>query len=544
MRILVITNLYPPHILGGYELGCEQIVNDLRRRGHEVAVLTSRSPELFNRDDAPFVRRSLTLWDMFLGHSTGTAFAAAKDFHARVIDINNVGELLRIQTETAFDLVYCFNLLGLGGLAIIDALNATGVPWAWHLMDRVPLSLLDEVKREVGVYFRMFADRTVRAQQTFVMSGNLAQELRQGRIAFSSPLAIVPGWAPDIQDCAGPVNQARSRRFVFVGTLCKEKGVDLILEALASMKSGNELASVDFYGRGMIEAYKNMARRLGVAREVHFFGAVPHRELMQKLPNYAALLFPTWEREPFGFVAFEAAAAGIVPIITRGCGASELLKDGVHCLKIRRSAEGIRNAMLKLARSPVQSSDIGLRARVYVREKYLLQSVVDEIEARLSRIRICGERLSKTKADQQMSLARAKYLACLPHIGSGQPSGAREGHVGEIDMSYRQVKHATRGYSRNWLTRLLRSGFMKLFKPAGIELLARHAQLERRLAVVEQRLASLFASSEPAGEVGRPSGADRHVDGGAAVPFGELRVVAMRSDDTDEVPERTPRSVP
>ena len=38
MKILVITNLYPPHFVGGYELGCRDVVEQLRRRGHTVWV--------------------------------------------------------------------------------------------------------------------------------------------------------------------------------------------------------------------------------------------------------------------------------------------------------------------------------------------------------------------------------------------------------------------------------------------------------------------------------------------------------------------------
>src|SRR6185312_5590282 len=41
MKILVVTNLYPPQHVGGYELGCRDVVEKLRGRGHEVRVLTS-----------------------------------------------------------------------------------------------------------------------------------------------------------------------------------------------------------------------------------------------------------------------------------------------------------------------------------------------------------------------------------------------------------------------------------------------------------------------------------------------------------------------
>ena len=57
MKILVVSNLYPPDFIGGYELGCRQAVDVLRDRGHEVRVLTStpRTPV----PAAPHVRRRL-----------------------------------------------------------------------------------------------------------------------------------------------------------------------------------------------------------------------------------------------------------------------------------------------------------------------------------------------------------------------------------------------------------------------------------------------------------------------------------------------------
>src|SRR6266496_6602900 len=48
MRLLIVTNLYPPYYVGGYELRCAQVAEALHRAGHEVIVLTSTyglSPE-------------------------------------------------------------------------------------------------------------------------------------------------------------------------------------------------------------------------------------------------------------------------------------------------------------------------------------------------------------------------------------------------------------------------------------------------------------------------------------------------------------------
>src|SRR3954469_20251061 len=41
MKLAVVSNLYPPLFIGGYEIGAALVVDELRRRGHDVRVLTA-----------------------------------------------------------------------------------------------------------------------------------------------------------------------------------------------------------------------------------------------------------------------------------------------------------------------------------------------------------------------------------------------------------------------------------------------------------------------------------------------------------------------
>ncbi|MDD2891084.1 MAG: glycosyltransferase, partial [bacterium] len=41
LNILVVSNLYPPYYIGGYELVCKDVVDSLRNKGHNVSILTS-----------------------------------------------------------------------------------------------------------------------------------------------------------------------------------------------------------------------------------------------------------------------------------------------------------------------------------------------------------------------------------------------------------------------------------------------------------------------------------------------------------------------
>ena len=62
MRILFLSNLYPPNDIGGYEQQCQEVAIALLDRGHQVRVLTSRyglQTSDQSRDD--YVTRTLFL---------------------------------------------------------------------------------------------------------------------------------------------------------------------------------------------------------------------------------------------------------------------------------------------------------------------------------------------------------------------------------------------------------------------------------------------------------------------------------------------------
>ncbi|MDE3085837.1 MAG: glycosyltransferase, partial [Acidobacteriota bacterium] len=64
MRVLVLTNMYPPHSFGGYELSCRDVVGQWREGGHDVRVLTGdvRLPDAGDGPEDPGVERRLRLY--------------------------------------------------------------------------------------------------------------------------------------------------------------------------------------------------------------------------------------------------------------------------------------------------------------------------------------------------------------------------------------------------------------------------------------------------------------------------------------------------
>jgi glycogen synthase len=382
MKILVISNLYPPHQLGGYEIGCRNIVNGLRSRGHEVHVLTSPSHfEQIDTEDS--IYRSLQLRAFQFGGSE----SAQTKLEAQVSNYTNTSVTLAHIASFRPDCVYLFNLYGLGGLGIVDALNTLKYPWIMHLMDQLPHMLQHGVHRSVLELFNAANGNIYRPGKLISMSAHLMREIQRScGFNYAMDADLVPGWA----DVEGPIRDREYCRnghaeFVTAGAIQPHKGIDLIVKAVALLKE--EMITnfkVTIYGNGKQAFYIDLCKQLQVTDKISFKAMQTQADLIESYRASDAFLFPTWAREPFGFAPIEAAAVGCVPVITHNCGAAERLIRNVHCLKIERTATSLRDAMRSICSGLAPLADLGKNAQAITRQDLSFSHCIGRIENILS----------------------------------------------------------------------------------------------------------------------------------------------------------------
>ena len=143
MKILVLTNLYPPHYVGGYELRCAAITEALRLRGHEVHVLTSNHGLQGEPPPVePHIERSLCIHGYY-GHPwLGLNSLKQLEFHNNHILRQSLAVL---QPDVVH--VWC-----MGGLSksLCLTLQRSGVPTVYDVSDHWILrSLTGDVWLEV-----------------------------------------------------------------------------------------------------------------------------------------------------------------------------------------------------------------------------------------------------------------------------------------------------------------------------------------------------------------------------------------------------------
>ena len=124
----------------------------------------------------------------------------------------------------------------------------------------------------------------------------------------------------------GTPSQERAADLIFVGRLVSEKGIDVLLEAVAILKRRGLTPSLTIVGAGLqLSTLEQLATSLGLNDQVTFAGPKRERELAGLLRQHKILVVPSRYDEPFGVVALEAIACGCVVVGSQGGGLPEAI---------------------------------------------------------------------------------------------------------------------------------------------------------------------------------------------------------------------------
>lgn len=215
-------------------------------------------------------------------------------------------------------------------------------PSVWFAAE--PLRILYDLRREhhgaeqvsIHLYPKMTYDRVVASELDVLLHLIETIDSSAGidRLATNSRttgeyLRTIYGRTPDKVVYPG-VNlppkvspPSSSDPLMFVGNLWQHKRIDLVVKALARLPKGN----LRIVGEGPEKQnLRRLARDLGLNGRVEFSGRVD-QDTLGELYARSSMCVYTPQREPFGMVPLEAAAAARPVIATEGGGYSEVLND-------------------------------------------------------------------------------------------------------------------------------------------------------------------------------------------------------------------------
>ena len=338
MRILLVTNLYPPQELGGYGRCMADFTWGLQQRGHHIQVLCSDATYLGRGGNGPSnepVSRCLQLKGSFAG---GVSLERNLEVCQR-IDQHNQHTLQTWLTAESWDGVLLGNI-DLLGAELLPTLVASGLPVLHHVGFVAPPYPPEQRPRSRN-YRLVAASETVR------------QSLVEARLPLDQAAVVYPGarvelfgaaatgraLPPPMDGALGPLlgSPANPLKVCFAGLLMGSKGAHTLVEALISLHQRGIALQANLAGDTFQAGYRHQLETLlaqaGMDGMVRITGKLSRPQLARFFSLHHVCVFPSIYPEAFGIVGAEAMASGLVLVSSGVGGASELIEHGVSGLR-------------------------------------------------------------------------------------------------------------------------------------------------------------------------------------------------------------------
>ena len=427
MRVLVVTNLYPPHYHGGYELRCAQVAEALHSAGHTVQVLTSdygippaslRRPErrTEERQGVP-VQRCLNQY-LYPPQPTGRPWRVRQ---ARR-ELADARVFARTVKDFRPDIVNWWSMYGLSKL-LLPLPHRWGVPdihWIehWWMIEDFDLEgenpgafwsavwegrwgpriarpgfrlIAKEWERRVereGIPTREFPN-----QPTHVcfVSEHMRTLYREAGLDFASS-EVIHGGVP-VDPFYQPVmtRPASDRlRVLYVGQMTPDRGLHTVLEALAHLDVGlRSKLSFTVAGGGQA-AYetrvKNQVEELHLTDTVTFLGKIPHRDMPRLYKEHDLLVFPSMRDEGLPLTMVEAMLAGCAVITTGSGGAAEVATAADLPLFPKGDAMALSRLLALMVLHPERRLAIASRGQKAALDDFTFDRMMERWVATLDRV--------------------------------------------------------------------------------------------------------------------------------------------------------------
>ncbi|HTT48145.1 MAG TPA: glycosyltransferase family 4 protein [Pseudolabrys sp.] len=165
---------------------------------------------------------------------------------------------------------------------------------------------------------------------------------------------------------------------VFMGELRPVKGVDVLLEAIARLRSAGRTVTATLVGDGPERpALQAQVEGLGLTAAVHFKPAMPAYTAL----TLGRIMVVPSRAESLPYVVLEAAA-GAKPLITTGVGGiPEIYGPLSHTLVPPQDAAALAGAIAQALDHPDEMAETTRRLREQVRTSFSVETMVDGVLA-------------------------------------------------------------------------------------------------------------------------------------------------------------------
>ena len=195
----------------------------------------------------------------------------------------------------------------------------------------------------------------------------------EAQAVVSSPAPIVAPM-PVATELFSPGDERHANRLLFVGRLNKQKGVEMLLHALARVPG--DALHLDVVGDGDDrDTLQALAGALGLADRVQWHGALPQPQLVDFYRRATALVVPSVD-EGLGLVAVEAQLCETPVVAFHSGGLPDIIQhDRTGVLVNEIDAGALAAALVSLLERDDRGAALGAAARLHALATFAPESV-------------------------------------------------------------------------------------------------------------------------------------------------------------------------
>jgi glycosyltransferase involved in cell wall biosynthesis len=408
MKVLLISEYFPPKIFGGGEISAWLLAKNLAKEEIDVSILTSHFSGLKKfevKDGVKIHRRLKTGKDPYsFRENVKRAF---------LFPLTTKKELIKLDKEENFNVIHCMNINSIIGtskvkekikkpiIAHINSLSLfcpTGTLLKGKKICNEKCSLMkflecflrygkiSKVKKKrylrynpifiLYVYFR-FKQRknSLKKMDFFIAISNFMKNLLRNEGISKERIAVVPNPVELKEFFNLQSKKHKIPKILFLGAYETFKGPQILLEALKDLK--DEKFKCDFYGSGSLkERLERMVKNFKVEDKVKINNPVEYSEIPGLYEQHDLIVFPSLWPEPFGRIAIEAMAAGKPIIASKIGGIVDIIENGKNGFLTKPGDyKELRKNLEKLIKNKKLRKKIGKEGRKSVREKYAVNII-------------------------------------------------------------------------------------------------------------------------------------------------------------------------
>lgn len=353
MKIGVVTPRYPPVTSGGGAQSCKLLVENLRKKGHDVEVICfdgerEEDPDYVNRESLKWSRNDLM---NILAMRKVKKFSKDKDvIHAYNIDLNPAVGLLKdvkkVATLNGYQYLYPYQVPG--------AEVQPGLPFYRKNYNKIARRMMNGIDR-------------------FVALSSAVKE-QYSRVIPEEKIDVIPNmYDPDFPERVSI--ETNEKEILYVGRLDESKGVTELVEQMTELPEYKLTIVGDGPTKKQIE---EKVEELDLGNTVKLEGYVEH----SKIPEYYAragwFVHPAKWPEPFGRTILEAMQLG-TPVLATNKGGP---KDTLHNSQLFEHYNDISTKIRELDREEIiESQNEKLRNHNPANVSRMYENVYEEVLA-------------------------------------------------------------------------------------------------------------------------------------------------------------------